>query len=253
MTALSHTRYSINKDGTRTMTPTMLRQYMKLAEFLGRTLGPDYEVVLHDLEDKNNSIVAIANGHVSGRGLDAHRNASVLTQVTSDRSYETQDYKINYSGVAVGKKLLRTSSLYIKNDEGKLIGMLCINFDDQRYQHLSNQVLKLCHPDAFVDANFAYNAEKARIEAVPTPDETDGLSEVMPELADDLVSQILNESGLSASRLTQREKMDIVETLKNKGAFLLKGAVKQVAHQLGCSQATIYRYLSRGGRNNTSE
>jgi predicted transcriptional regulator YheO len=218
---------------------------MKLAEFLGRTLGPDYEVVLHDLEAEN-TIVAIANGHVSGRGLNSsHSAASALTQMVSDRSYETQDYKINYSGVAVGKKFLRTSSLYIKNDAGKLIGMLCINFDDQRYQTLSNQVLKLCHPDAFVDANFVYNAARAAMETVPSLGEADSApAETMPELAEDVVSQIMKESG-GASRLTQREKMEIVETLKNKGVFRLKGAVKQVAHQLDCSQATIYRYLSR--------
>jgi predicted transcriptional regulator YheO len=228
------------------MTPTLLKHYMKLTEFLGRALGPDYEVVLHDLENEN-SIVAIANGHVSGRRLAAKSSAAALTQMLSERSYETQDYKINYSGVVVGKKFLRTSSFYIKNDDGQLAGMLCINFDDQRYQNLSNQVLKLCHPDAFVDAHFTYGPEKAMLENLP--DKTESALEDMPELADDLVSQILNESGLSASRLTQREKMDIVEALKNKGAFFLKGAVKRVARQLGCSQATIYRYLSRNARN----
>lgn len=234
------------------MTPTMLRQYMKLTEFLGRTLGPDYEVVLHDFEDKNNSIVAIANGHVSGRRLDSlSKNASSLTQVTSDRSYETKDYKINYSGVVVGNKLLRTSSFYIKNDDGKLVGMLCLNFNDQRYQELSSHVLKLCHPDAFVDANFSYNAKKSELETVPSSDESENASEIMPELADDLVSQILSESGLSPLHLTQKEKMDIVDILVSKGVFRLKGAVKQVAHQLGCSQATIYRYLSRNGRPNS--
>ena len=40
----------------------LLRQYVKLTEFLGAALGPDYEVALHDLTDKNRSIIAIANG-----------------------------------------------------------------------------------------------------------------------------------------------------------------------------------------------
>ena len=30
----------------------LLRQYVKLTEFLGAALGPDYEVALHDLTDK---------------------------------------------------------------------------------------------------------------------------------------------------------------------------------------------------------
>ena len=38
---------------------SILQHYIKLTEFLGRTLGPDYEIVLHSLEDKEKSIIAI--------------------------------------------------------------------------------------------------------------------------------------------------------------------------------------------------
>ena len=38
--------------------------------------------------------------------------------------------------------------------------------------------------------------------------------------------------------------MEIIEELDASGAFLVKGAVKEIARILGCSQATIYRYLS---------
>ena len=51
------------------MASQLLQQYVKLTEFLGHTLGPDYEVALHVLTDRNRSIVAIANSHVSGRKL----------------------------------------------------------------------------------------------------------------------------------------------------------------------------------------
>ena len=30
------------------MTPEMLQQYSVIVQFLGKTLGPDYEIVLHD-------------------------------------------------------------------------------------------------------------------------------------------------------------------------------------------------------------
>ena len=48
------------------VTNALLQHYVKLTEFLGQALGPDYEVALHDLTDKNRSIIAIANNHVSG-------------------------------------------------------------------------------------------------------------------------------------------------------------------------------------------
>ena len=37
----------------------------------------------------------------------------------------------------------------------------------------------------------------------------------------------------------------IVESLHHAGIFYMKGAVSEVAAQLGSSEATIYRYLSK--------
>ena len=54
------------------MANPLLQHYIKLTEFLGQALGPDYEVALHDMTDKNRSIVAIANNHISA-GRSAHR------------------------------------------------------------------------------------------------------------------------------------------------------------------------------------
>ena len=53
------------------MANPLLQQYIKVTEFLGLTLGPDYEVALHDMTDKNRSIIAIANNHISGRDVGA--------------------------------------------------------------------------------------------------------------------------------------------------------------------------------------
>ena len=53
------------------MANPLLQHYIKLTEFLGQALGPDYEVALHDMTDKNRSIVAIANNHISGREIGA--------------------------------------------------------------------------------------------------------------------------------------------------------------------------------------
>ena len=39
--------------------------------------------------------------------------------------------------------------------------------------------------------------------------------------------------------------MQIIASLESGGIFLLKGAVKDVADALHCSQASVYRYLSQ--------
>ena len=57
--------------GTISMTADLIRRYSLLVEFLGRILGPDYEIVLHDLSRKQPSVIAIANGQISGRTIGA--------------------------------------------------------------------------------------------------------------------------------------------------------------------------------------
>ena len=125
----------------------LLQQYVKLTEFLGLALGPDYEVALHDLTDKNRSIIAIANKHISGREIGAPLT-NVALSILMDKSYETQDYRLHYSGVSANGKQLRSCTMFIKQN-GRLIGMLCINFDDSRYQAIVEQIMNLCHPDLF--------------------------------------------------------------------------------------------------------
>ena len=53
------------------MTEQMLRQYTVLVEYLGATLGPDYEVVLHEILPETSRVAAIANGTISGRSRRA--------------------------------------------------------------------------------------------------------------------------------------------------------------------------------------
>ena len=60
-----------------------------------------------------------------------------------------------------------------------------------------------------------------------------------------MLHSALESSGVPVDRLTQEEKMKVVEQLNNKGVFLLKGAVSEVARQMASSEATIYRYLSK--------
>nr|WP_325229942.1 PAS domain-containing protein [uncultured Oscillibacter sp.] len=216
-------------------THALLRQYVKLTEFLGAALGPDYEVALHDLTDKSRSIIAIANGYISGREIGAPLTNMALG-VLKDESYEWQDYRLHYSGVSAAGNPLRSSTMFIKED-GKLIGMLCINFDDSRFQSFAQQVLTLCHPNQFVQAldQPPEEGHAARPETFRNSTEA---------VAQDAVAHELERLGVPADRLTSEERLQIIDALEKSGIFLLKGAVKDVAAGLGCSQASVYRYLS---------
>ncbi|WP_455557734.1 helix-turn-helix transcriptional regulator [Agathobaculum hominis] len=226
------------------MANPLLQQYIKVTEFLGLTLGPDYEVALHDMTDKNRSIIAIANNHISGRDVGAPLT-NVALKTLMDRSYETQDYRLHYCGMSAKGKVLRSSTMFIKQN-GKLIGMLCINFDDSKYREASDAILKLCHPDRFVEAHVQIDESQFSDKpACPPAVSPESFHNSIGDVAEDAVANELSRLGVSADRLTPEERLKIVASLKEGGIFLLKGAVKDVAAALSCSQASIYRHLAQ--------
>lgn len=224
------------------MTPQQIRFYTKLTEFLGRALGPDYEVAFHDLTDNNRSLVAIANNHISGRDVGAPLT-NVALKIIADRSYQTADHRTHYRGMSIDGRILRCSTMFIKNDSNELVGLLCINFDDSRYQELSERILELCHPDIFVESNFLFDSD--RVPLRPSTEDTESFHNSIDDVAGNAVSDVLRDMGVTAERLTHEEKMTVVEKLDTRGVFLLKGAVRDVARALCCSPASVYRYLSK--------
>jgi len=227
------------------MTSETIHRYTLLVDFLGRTLGPDYEIALHDLERGRPAIVAIANGHISGRDIGAPLT-NIAMQIITERYYETHDYRLNYRGETDNGKVLRCSTFFIKNERGALVGLLCINFDDSRYRELSDRVFRLCHPDDYADRNIHIDTIFS-----PMPEEV-GENETfyssISAATEHALLSVMDGRSVPPERLTQDEKLEVVGLLNQRGIFMLKGAVNDVAEQLACSPASIYRYLSRLNR-----
>lgn len=226
------------------MASSLMQHYMQLTRFLGQALGPDYEIALHDLTDKNRSIIAIANNHVSGREIGAPLS-NVALKLLMEKAYEQQDSRINFRGVSENGKTLRSSTLFIKQN-GRLVGMLCVNFDDSRFQAMSDEILNLCHPENFVERHYRFD-ESLVVQAnrQPEDEEDERFHASIEQVAGEAVERELQRMGLAAKRLTPSERLQIITALEADGIFLLKSAVKDVAEALSCSQASVYRYLSR--------
>lgn len=223
------------------MNRAMLKQYTKLVEFLGLTLGPSYEITLHDIRGKESSIVAIVNGSISGRDLDSPPTAMAIKAMMENAA--GRDFHTNYIGLAKSNKMLRSSTYYIKDEENKLVGMLCINFDDSEFQALSSQLFQLIHPDSYVENNIVIRSDV--LSSFEDNDETEHFGDSVTSAADSVIQEILDEEGVSVDQLTQAEKIRIVARLKEKGIFRLKGSVVHVSDVLRSSPASIYRYLNK--------
>ena len=134
------------------MTEQLLLHYTRLVEFLGHVLGPDYEIILHEILPEQSPVASIANGGISGRDVGAPITNAALRMIMQ-KQYETSDYNLNYTGQLANGKTIRSSTMFIK-DGGKLVGLLCINFDDSRFHEISDAILKLIHPDDFVHHHY---------------------------------------------------------------------------------------------------
>ena len=220
------------------MEKDIMAYYIKLVEFLGVVLGPNYEIVLYDLRRNDRNIIAIANGHISGRSVGAPLTESVINSIVH-KDYERMDYRANYNAVSSNNKILRSSTLFIKNGDDKIIGLLCLNFDDSSFIELNDKLMGLIHPDELIHEN---NFEV--LENIKFSDESDSIGTTMEEVSENAIRRVLKSSSVPLDRLTKEEKLDIVRILDDKGIFMLKGAVSYVAELLHSSEATIYRYLN---------
>ncbi len=220
----------------------ILAQYALVVEFLGKTLGPDYEVALHDLSGGKYSIVAIANGFNSGRQVGSPITGKALEFVTN-RTYEKENYQINYMGRVGNDILTRSSTMFIKDDSGKLLGMLCINYNTARCKEAVDKILELFQISPLPGMDAQCNSG-----LVPHEENAEDFVDNIEHLISSMLHQLVKDTSTPRDRLTQEEKIEIVRNLNKKGIFLIKGAVSEVASQLYTSEATIYRYLGKINR-----
>lgn len=204
-----------------------LEPYRALVPFLGQALGPDYEVALHDLTSETGAVAALANGGVTGQSLGAPLRG-MARRFVQDGLWRTREFVAGYQAESTARGRLRASALFIRDGE-ELIGMLCLYFDAAKYSRMAQELLALCglHEEG---------GRGARAEP---------LTAALPDTVRAAVEEVTGRAGLPPERLTMEEKIRIVETLHRAGLFSMKGAVSEVAAQLGASEATVYRYLSK--------
>ncbi len=93
---------------------------------IAETFGNNCEVVLHDFSLKPNSIIAIENGHVTGRGIGSPMTEASLQKVSKG---DTGQDIINYTGKSAEGRVLKSSTMFIHDEDDEVVGCFCINFD----------------------------------------------------------------------------------------------------------------------------
>ena len=212
-----------------------LERYIPLAEFLSKCYGDDVEVVLHDIANLEHSAIAIYNNHVSGREMGAPMTYFGL-KIIREKMYAENNFVIDRKNVLNNGKVLRSSTYFIKDDDGSLLGTLCINVDVSKYVELMDLFEKL-----------AYGKGGAEEEPLRPKEPALDTRETFPTTVEDLIQGTIREfvgPDGAVDDLTVDRKIELVSSLSEKGIFMFKGTVKKVSQALGVSEPTVYRYLN---------
>lgn len=211
----------------------IIKEYISLVEFFSHIVGENTEIALHDVTNPENSIVAIVNGHISGRQVGAPLNGAALLYI-KNKVYETHNQLLDYRGETNDQRPLLCYTKFIK-DEDELVGMLCVNIDKEAEKAAIDQLMRV----------FNIKLDSSEDEVVANSNYKENFSGNYKETIQQIFDKVMRKYNVPSNRLTTAEKEEVVQSLNENGAFLFKGGVAVVAELLSISEASVYRYLQK--------
>jgi predicted transcriptional regulator YheO len=203
----------------------ILDRYKPIADMIFATFGNNCEVVLHDLQNVQSSLIYI-KGTVTGRALGAPTTEVILKEL-KQYGDQVQD-KLGYTTRTKEGKLVKTSISFIRNDHEEVIGFLGINFDITAFS-MVNQIIK----------DFSSTVDFDHVDS----DSNESYAKNIEEVFDHLINTALAETGVQIKDMSREDKIRFVRNLEEKGTFLIQGSAERIANVLSVSKQTIYNYL----------
>lgn len=214
------------------LTKAEMDNLKKLAKGIAAQFGSDCEVVIHELGEQSvaHSIVAIENGHVSGRKVGDGPSQVVLEQQAAG---DTKEDHLSYLTKTPDGKILKSSTIYMKDENGEVSAIFGINFDISRLSIVSDAVGEL-------------------ISAANRSEEPPRIAQNVADLLDDLIEQSVKLVGKPVALMNKADKVRAIRFLNENGALLITKSGDKIAKFFGISKYTLYSYLDvkSGGENN---
>lgn len=204
----------------------ILQSYIPVVEGLGHYLGEGYEIILHNLESLEHSVMQIVNGHHSGRKIGSPITdlaLAMLSQIENSKNHSA----ISYFNRRPDGVILKSTTIPIPGDKDRIIGMICINF----YTNLPLSTLI----QGLIPENFS------SLQNIPHKTETftENIDELIEAALTDAKNSILNNFSISSNN----KNKEIITALYQKGIFNLKDSVIKVASRLNISKNTVYMHI----------
>lgn len=228
------TAFPILKKPLTPVDKLILRSQMLVLDMLNHFLGPQCEAVLHSLEDLQHSVIKIINPQLTGRSVGSpitNTALQMLKKMHQEHTFVTQAY---FTHAKTGQKM-RSITQAVLGENGRIIGLLCVNLNLDVSLNQFMSFLLITHDDSNTQSHHGIEGEH------------------FAENLDDLFTQAIHkakEELSSRSDINANNKNKwIVQSLYSQGLFELKGAVKTIAKLLDISPHTVYLHL----RNNKSK
>ena len=203
----------------------------QLAHGLAIQFGSSCEIAIHDLKTKDleRSIVYIENGHISNRQTGDGPSGIVLETLQSDPS--TIHDKLSYLTKTEDGRILKSSTFYIRDDDGSISYIFSLNYDIT----------------AFTAASTAIQSLIATKDNLPdlTGDSPRQITHNVNELLDLLIEQAVAKVGKPVAMMNKDDKVAVVQYLDHAGAFLITKSGDKVSSYLGISKFTLYSYMGK--------
>lgn len=201
-----------------------LKFLTQLARGIARQFGPNCEVVVHDLgtNEPERSIVAIENGHITGRRLGDGPSHVVWEALKTDPK-KLED-RLAYLTRTEDGKILKSSTIFIRNEEGKVSGIFAINYDITMMKTVEEQ-LRL-----FTAADTAGEEPQTIVHNVN-------------DLLEELIEQSAKLVGKPVAMMNKEDKVKAIGFLNDSGAFLITKSGQRVCNFFGISKYTLYSYI----------
>ncbi len=196
----------------------------RLAKGISAQFGRNCEVVIHDISSGHVDypIIFIENGHVTHRTTSTSASRVVLNALK--HVSDSLEDELNYITKTHDGKILKSSTIYIRDNEGKATGIFSINYDITELTIAKNCIDSLTsHKDGIEDASK--------------------IPQNVNQLLDDLLEESVKKIGKPVALMSKEEKIEAIQFLNDAGAFLITKAGDKTATFFGISKYSIYNYI----------
>lgn len=195
----------------------------RTAEAIAQMFGSSCETLIHDMSKPGHPVLAIYNGHISGRQV-----GSTADIFGDDNGVpEDENWHVELTEDVINSLAITNTDRYVKSTTINYIGKdyhyaLGINFDYTILNTAMSTLQDLTSVSVDLNEHITNSTTHTQLE--------------------DIFDECVKTIGKPISAMKKNDKIQLIALLMKKNAFSFQKSVIYIAEQLGVSRYTVYKY-----------